>query len=120
VPIQQVVTQPTTKSPCNAGIYYQASPYKPRAIILGKRLPGLGRRERLYRRRPSSRTGANRRFGAGSRPSLYGYSQTFRIPGGIPENHAQAERRGFIALGRIEQYSAASCSGTSNAGQAEG
>ncbi|HMB83924.1 MAG TPA: DUF1015 domain-containing protein, partial [Terriglobales bacterium] len=35
-------------------------------------------------------------------PSIYSYSQTFRVPG----SHARAERRGFIGLGRIEEYSA--------------
>jgi uncharacterized protein (DUF1015 family) len=39
-------------------------------------------------------------------PSLYRYSQTFKLPDGVAGNGAGAERRGFIALGRIENYSA--------------
>ena len=39
-------------------------------------------------------------------PSIYRYSQTFKVPGGVLGTEAQAERRGFIALGRIEDYSA--------------
>jgi uncharacterized protein (DUF1015 family) len=109
VPIQQVVTQPYDKiTPAMQECYYQASPYNLVRIILGKRLPGDSDAENVYTRAAASfqnwrQTGVLRRD---PEPSLYGYSQTFRIPGGIPENHAQAERRGFIALGRIEQYSA--------------
>jgi uncharacterized protein (DUF1015 family) len=39
-------------------------------------------------------------------PSIYRYSQTFTVPGDLPRGQTQAERRGFIALGRIEDYSA--------------
>ncbi len=35
-------------------------------------------------------------------PSLYVYSQTFKLPG--DPSGAEAERRGFIALGRVEDY----------------
>src|SRR4029077_17911456 len=35
-------------------------------------------------------------------PSLYVYSQRFTVPG----TSSMAERRGFIALGRVEDYSA--------------
>jgi uncharacterized protein (DUF1015 family) len=35
-------------------------------------------------------------------PSLYVYSQTFKVPG--DPSGAEAERRGFIALGRVEDY----------------
>ena len=109
VPIQQVVTQPYDKiTPAMQERYYQASPYNLVRIILGKRLPGDSDAENVYTRAAASfqnwrQTGVLRRD---PEPSLYRYSQTFRIPGGIPENHAQAERRGFIALGRIEDYSA--------------
>src|SRR5206468_6355842 len=37
-----------------------------------------------------------------TQPSFYVYSQRFAIPGG----NREAERRGFIALGRLEDYSA--------------
>src|SRR4029077_12145766 len=35
-------------------------------------------------------------------PSIYAYSQRFRVPG----TEKETERRGFIALGRVEDYSA--------------
>src|SRR5208283_5232545 len=41
-------------------------------------------------------------------PSLYVYSQRFQVPGSgqNPGSTKEMERRGFIALGRIEDYSA--------------
>jgi uncharacterized protein (DUF1015 family) len=92
--------------------YYQACPYNLVRIILGKRLPGDGDAENVYTRAAASfqnwrQTGILRQD---SEPSIYRYSQTFGIPGEVPGsaagNQARAERRGFIALGRIEDYSA--------------
>jgi uncharacterized protein (DUF1015 family) len=109
VPIQQVVTQPYDKiTPAMQERYYQASPYNLVRIILGKRLPGDGDAENVYTRAAASfqnwrQTGVLRRD---PDPSIYRYCQTFRIPGSIPESQTPAERRGFIALGRIEDYSA--------------
>jgi len=113
VPIQQVVTQPYDKiTPAMQERYYQASPYNLVRIILGKRLPGDGDAENVYTRAAASfqnwrQAGVLRRD---PEPSIYRYCQTFRIPGSIPEsvpgNQALTERRGFIALGRIEDYSA--------------
>jgi len=91
--------------------YYQASPYNLVRIILGKRLPADSSSENAYTRAAAAfrdwrQTGVLRRD---PEPSLYRYSQTFRLPhdtsaGAGPPAHA--ERRGFIALGRIESYSA--------------
>jgi uncharacterized protein (DUF1015 family) len=109
VPIQQVVTQPYDKiTPAMQERYYQASPYNLVRIILGKRLPGDGDAENVYTRAAASfqnwrQTGVLRRD---PEPSLYRYSQTFIVPGRTPGTEARAERRGFIALGRIEEYSA--------------
>ena len=109
VPIQQVVTQPYDKiTPAMQERYYEASPYNLVRIILGKRLPGDGDAENVYTRAAASfqnwrQTGVLRRD---PEPSIYRYCQTFRIPGSIPESQTPAERRGFIALGRIEDYSA--------------
>ena len=113
VPIQQVVTQPYDKiTPAMQERYYQASPYNLVRIILGKRLPGDGDAENVYTRAAASfqnwrQTGVLRRD---PEPSLYRYSQTFIVPGYVPGSapgaEARAERRGFIALGRIEEYSA--------------
>src|SRR5271157_1652186 len=105
VPVQHAVTQPYDKiSPAMQERYYQASPYNLVRIILGKRQPEDGEAENVYTRAASSfqnwrQTGVLRRD---AEPSIYRYSQTFKVPGGASENEARAERRGFIALGRIE------------------
>ena len=105
VPVQQAVTQPYDKiTPAMQERYYQASPYNLVRIILGKRLPGDGDAENVYTRAAASfqnwrQTGILRRD---PEPSIYRYSQMFRVPG----SQARAERRGFIGLGRIEEYSA--------------
>jgi uncharacterized protein (DUF1015 family) len=113
VPVQLAVTQPYDKiTPAMQERYYQASPYNLVRIILGKRLPGDGEAENVYTRAAASfqswrQTGVLRQD---PEPSIYRYSQTFRIPGDVPGGAAgsqtRAERRGFIALGRIEEYSA--------------
>src|SRR6202795_3920840 len=105
VPVQQAVTQPYDKiTPAMQERYYQASPYNLVRIILGKRLPGDGDAENVYTRAAASfenwrQTGVLRQD---PEPSIYRYSQRFRSPGG----QTPAERRSFIALGRIEAYSA--------------
>jgi uncharacterized protein (DUF1015 family) len=109
VPVQQAVTQPYDKiTPAMQERYYQASPHNLVRIILGKSLPADSDTENVYTRAAASfqnwrQTGVLRRD---PEPSLYLYSQTFRLPGDVPANQAPAERRGFIALGRIEDYSA--------------
>ncbi len=112
VPAQQAVTQPYDKiTPAMQERYYEASPYNLVRIILGKRLPGDGDSENVYTRAAASfqdwrQSGILRQDPA---PSLYRYSQTFTIPGNGgsgPGSQTRAERRGFIGLGRIEEYSA--------------
>ena len=113
VPVPLAVTQPYDKiTPAMQERYYQASPYNLVRIILGKRLPGDGDAENVYTRAAASfqnwrQTGVLRQD---PEPSIYRYSQTFRIPedlpGGAPGSQTQAERRSFIALGRLEDYSA--------------
>ena len=104
VPVQQAVTQPYDKiTPAMQDGYYEASPYNLVRIILGKPLPGDGESENIYTRSAASfqnwrQTGILRQD---SQPSLYLYSQKFTIPG----SQLSAERRGFIGLGRIEEYS---------------
>jgi uncharacterized protein (DUF1015 family) len=113
VPLRQVVTQPYDKiTPAMQQRYYQASPYNLVRIILGKPLPGDGEAENVYTRSAASfqnwrQTGVLRQD---SEPSIYRYSQTFIVPGHLPEavpgSPSRGVRRGFIALGRIEDYSA--------------
>ena len=105
VAVSRVVTQPYDKiSPEMQDRYYEASPYNLVRIILGKRLRGDGDSENVYSRAAASlqtwrQTGI---LCPDPQPSLYTYSQTFAVPG----TGARAERRGFIGLGRIEDYSA--------------
>ena len=113
VPVQQAVTQPYDKiTPAMQERYYQASPYNLVRIILGKRMAGDGEAENVYTRSAASfqnwrQTGILRRD---LEPSIYRYTQTFLMPAGapghVPGSPSRGERRGFIALGRIEEYSA--------------
>jgi uncharacterized protein (DUF1015 family) len=105
VSVGYAVTQPYDKiTPAMQESYYQASPYNLVRIILGKRFDSDTTAENVYSRAAASfqtwrQTGVLQQDSA---PCLYRYSQTFAVPG----SNSQAERRGFIGLGRIEEYSA--------------
>jgi uncharacterized protein (DUF1015 family) len=114
VPIQQAVTQPYDKiTPEMQERYYQSSPYNLVRIILGKRQDNDGATDSVYTRAAQDfqkwrQAGVLRRDLA---PSIYRYTQTFTVPGLVPMApgiapgpEAHAERQGFIALGRIEEY----------------
>lgn len=100
-----VVTQPYDKiTPEGQERYYASSPYNLVRLILGKRGPTDNARNNVYTRaadflRDWRRDGI---FLQDPQPSIYAYSQRFLVPGTTRE----AERRGFIALGRVEDYSA--------------
>ena len=105
VSLSQVVTQPYDKinPPMQEG-YYAASPYNLVRIILGKRMPTDRAGDNPYTR-AAGFLGDWRREGVldqDAEPSLYFYSQRFTVPG----TQTQAERHGFIGLGRLEDYSA--------------
>jgi uncharacterized protein (DUF1015 family) len=105
VKIDDVVTQPYDKiSPAMQQAYYQRSPYNLVRIILG--LPELFDAERGE----SVYTRAARDFSAWRQqgilfqekdPCLFAYAQRFTVPG----TTAVKERRGFIALGKLHDYS---------------
>jgi len=111
--IQKAVTQPYDKiTTAMQAAYYQASPYNLVRIILGQRLSGDNEAENVYTRAAGSfenwrRTGILRQD---REPSIYRYTQRFEVPGRVsgPSSASgkQAERQGFIAVGRIENYSA--------------
>ena len=110
VSLQQVVTQPYDKiSPAMQDQYYQASPHNLVRIILGKRQPNDSESNNVYTRAAESfqnwrQSGILRRD---PEPSIYRYSQSFAIPSPAgSQGSVRAERHGFIALGRLEQYSA--------------
>src|SRR5690242_923714 len=98
-----VVTQPYDKiSPAMQERYYAASPYNLVKIILGRPEAGDNTLKNVYTRAAASgqewrREGILRQD---ETPSIYSYSQTFKAPSG-----AKFERRGFIALGRVQDYS---------------
>ncbi len=105
VRLTDVVTQPYDKiSPAMQQAYYQRSPYNLVRIILG--LPELfdaEKGENVYSR-------AARDFRAWREqgvltqehdPCVFAYSQRFQVPG----TDIVKERRGFIALGKLHEYS---------------
>jgi uncharacterized protein (DUF1015 family) len=98
-----VVTQPYDKiTPESQDRYYAASPYNLVRLILGKREPADNDQNNVYTR-AASFFGEWRRQGIflqDPQPSIYVYSQTFTVPG----TKSEVERRGFIALGRVEDY----------------
>ena len=100
-----VITQPYDKiTPQMQEAYYTASPYNLVRLILGKREPSDDEQCNVYSRaadffRDWRRQGI---FLQDSQPSIYAYSQQFTVPG----TSKRAERRGFIALGRVEDYAA--------------
>jgi len=117
VRLEDVVTQPYDKiTPPMQQAYYQRSPYNLVRIILG--LPelfdgtegndGAGTSD-VYRR--AARDFADWRAEGilvrEKEACIYAYSQRFPIPvgGGPGSNGVVAERRGFIALGELSDYS---------------
>jgi uncharacterized protein (DUF1015 family) len=102
-PLAQVLTQPYDKiTPAMQERYYAASPYNLVAVEKGKSFPGDSAANSVYARAAARldewiREGALRLDAA---PAIYVYAQEFTSPG----SHARRLRRGFIALGRIEDY----------------
>jgi len=105
VSIPQVVTQPYDKiTPAMQDGYYEASPHNLVRVILGKEHATDHSEENRYSRASQSFRDWRRQgiFLQDPHPSLYLYVQRFTVPGG----KAELERRGVVALGRIEDYSA--------------
>src|SRR5271169_208859 len=115
-----VVTQPYDKiTPALQDHYYAASPYNLVRIILGRREENDSPSNNVYSR-AAAQFRAWRQQGIlrqDSLPSIYIYSQRFTLPGSTKESSTkesstkeasttELERLGFIALGRIEDYSA--------------
>lgn len=105
VAVAQVATQPYDKiSPEMQEAYYNGSPYNLVRIILGKRLATDGPGNDPYTRAAEFFSEWRRQgvLKQETKPSIYRYCQRFTVPG----TTTQAERQGFIALGRVEDYSA--------------
>ncbi len=104
VALPDVVTQPYDKiTPSMQKDYYARSPFNLVRIILGQRHLDDGEADNVYIR-AAAHFREWRRDGilkADDSPSLYAYTQTFVAPGGS----APVTRRGFVALGKLEDYS---------------
>lgn len=105
VSLCQVATQPYDKiTPQMQEGYYLANPYNLVRIILGRREATDNPGDNCYTRAAAffkewRRQGVLRQD---PEPAIYRYVQRFAAPGG----GAVMERQGFIALGKIEDYSA--------------
>jgi uncharacterized protein (DUF1015 family) len=105
VKLAEVVTQPYDKiTPQMQGQYYAASPYNLVRIILGKAQERDNESESVYTRAAAweEQWIADGVLVPDAGPSLYLYTQTFRLPG--DSAGAVFERRGLVALGQVEDY----------------
>ncbi|MFB3915697.1 MAG: DUF1015 domain-containing protein [Terriglobales bacterium] len=105
VKLADVVTQPYDKiTPAMQDHYYAASPGNLVRIILGKRESLDDDRDNVYTRAAAYLRDwrRNQILVQDEEPSFYAYSQRFTVPG----SDQQCERRGFIGLGRLEEYGA--------------
>ncbi|TAM84780.1 MAG: DUF1015 domain-containing protein [Acidobacteria bacterium] len=104
VDLQKVVTQPYDKiSPEMRARYYAASPSNFVRLILRQPTPGSS--QSVYSEAAAELQNwiQERTLVSEGEPAIYPYVQEFTVPG-EPSNHKQ--RRGFVALLRIEEYSA--------------
>ncbi len=100
----KVVTQPYDKiTPEMQAKYYSASPYNLVRVILGRNESGDNDSNNVYTRAAANlqewRT--QKILLPDPEPSIYLYTQTFKVPGNKSDT---TERRGFIALGQVEDY----------------
>ncbi|MGO9518936.1 MAG: DUF1015 domain-containing protein [Candidatus Korobacteraceae bacterium] len=105
VKLAEVVTQPYDKiTPEMQNRYYAASPYNLVRVILGKPQAGDNERESVYTRAEGylEQWSADGVLIPDAEPSVYLYTQTFRVPG--DNSGTFMERRGFVALGQVEDY----------------
>ena len=105
VKLAEVATQPYDKiTPAMQDGYYAASPHNLVRIILGKHDAKDRPGDNVYTRAADYLRDWRQRgiLHEDDKPSIYPYRQRFKIPGTATER----ERTGFIALGRIEDYSA--------------
>jgi uncharacterized protein (DUF1015 family) len=101
-----VVTQPYDKiSPEMQARYYSLSPYNLARIIRGRTLPEDGPADNVYVRAASDfqKWIKNEVLISAHEPAIYPYYQDYEVPG---QRGQRKERRGFIALLRLEDYSA--------------
>jgi uncharacterized protein (DUF1015 family) len=104
VNMADVVTQPYDKiTPVMQDAYYAASPYNLIRVILGKKEKGDTEEGPNVYTRAAETLSAWRKdevLREEPEPALYGYSQTYTVPG----TDEVRERRGFIGLGHLHDY----------------
>jgi uncharacterized protein (DUF1015 family) len=101
----EVLTQPYDKiTPAMQERYYAATPYNLIAIEKGKSFPDDSAGNNVYTRaaKKLSEWIAQKIVMQDETPAIYVYSQEYLVPG----THTRKVRIGFIALGRLEDYSA--------------
>jgi uncharacterized protein (DUF1015 family) len=108
VALEKVLTQPYDKiTPEMQERYYAASPYNLISIEKGKEVASDSTAANVYTR-------AAKRFEEwlsegilvqDTGPAIYAYFQNYTLPGTGPGTNHRSERRGFIALGRLADYS---------------
>lgn len=109
VALADVATQPYDKiTPAMQDRYYAASPYNLVRIILGKRQTGDTPRDNPYTRAAKAFRDWRQAeiLRPDPEPSIYRYVQRFSAPSPASSDALQFERQGFIALGKVEDYSA--------------
>jgi uncharacterized protein (DUF1015 family) len=105
VGLADVITQPYVKiTPAMQQHYVESSPYNLIAVEKGQPTPADSPSDNVYTRAEQVlaawiREGVLLRDSA---PGIYAYAQEFTVPGSA----VRSTRRGFIALGRVEDYAA--------------
>jgi uncharacterized protein (DUF1015 family) len=103
--LQDVVTQPYDKiTPEVQQRYLAQSPHNLVRVILGERRPGDGESDNVYTRAAAYLDSwiANGVLARDAEPGIYPYFQEFTLP----DTGERLVRKGFIALGAVEDYSA--------------
>lgn len=103
--LQNLVTQPYDKiSPSMQARYLAASPYNLVRVILGERKPEDNEKDNVYTRaaRYLNDWIAQNILARDSEPGIFPYFQEFTVP----DTGERLVRKGFIALGAVEDYSA--------------
>lgn len=110
VNMADVVTQPYDKIDKEMQErYYNLSPYNLVRVVLGKHQPDDNDEHNVYTRAAETLKDWREKkiLREETVPALYGYSQTYTVPGTGGSTGTKAEireRRGFIALGQLHDY----------------
>jgi uncharacterized protein (DUF1015 family) len=105
VPLDEALTQPYDKITADMQErYYEASPYNLIAVEKGRSSPADTPQSNVYTRAAATLEAwiAQEVLVQDLQPAIYVYAQEYTVPG----THTGRARIGFIALGRLEDYSA--------------